>query len=426
MRVIILLFLLLFIGLPVAAQEYEKRLDSLYEQKQITWNERTNAIHDTRSSLSITEYEFKKKIDVEPIKDTLTKFVYKEHMRFLLQLHPAYAGLDSIEKATILKSDNPFEPMMPETKVLKWKPHFHVRILNELFLQNYKYRHLYIVSMSQEFYFPGIEQANGNVIYFYEAYFIVYYVPEMNDIRIIGGPAFLRNIPLEAFEGGDHDFIQTHAYIKTFNALEGCTRQSDGRRMFVNGRTFKDSIEVGNVHWCDVCELWDQNIRVWKYFEMVDGTGHIGLNENAFGKNRKSIQIKLREPCFRTCGYVIILSDADPDYPEPPPVVFGKQSTTDSIEILYYEKTPLLHLKRWYVTKGINSSREFIYPYFELGKTFFNKPEDVKKKYPYYEIRQVFYNNPKKYEDTLPKIRGVSQEEIDRLRPKYGHLIYDE
>jgi hypothetical protein len=397
------------------AQEYYRRLDSLrihalthlmkQEERGIStgdsvfkiadwyWRERDQINH----VLGIRPIIGAKPVD-SLVQNRLIQFVQQEHFRFLLQMHPAYQQLDTITRQSLLHLSydttfNPLEGLYPYTKGGRYRPKFVIKrsqIMNTL-------NNLYEVRIEHYFYgFEGKEWADREGRVSERNTFAVFYAPDFDDIRILGGPAFLKQLPAESYlpQGQDYECVRIMAYARTINALGshalGSRHQIAGTYFWdrgVRGDSLFTALYNRKEHPEDDC--MGLNLKIYKYFRIqLDNQRPLKSCEAGCS----NVLIKVPMPCIYEIRYEIMRSHL-PDIV----TLLAPATPFDSLQLIYYSNEPSL----------VNSdhSQEVIAQFFKFEKA-----------YPYYEIKQTYYNNPLRYEDTLIKVRGITLGEIEYVQ----------
>jgi hypothetical protein len=360
-----------------------------------------------RDRLAILPRDFQKDTLTESDKEKIRVFVRREYLRYLVDLHPAFLPLDDMSKKMIIsvpKHYNPLEALYPQTKGYIYRPKIIVRLpkTDHHFITN-----IYEVELQHRFYKSGDcygQKVIIDSIYRNRNFFVVYCVPSVNEMRMIGGPAFLQQLPWEA--GESSVILRIMAYARTIDTfhernqdhIRGMEKRNFYNYYYYRDTTARDTTVQNTTKptygmYGEACDP-EQRSRgpLYALFDVWLGSSSREWDTGALVKVPVTcIEGVWQDPeimhgvRLRTGGFII------------------QPEGIDRVQMVYYcGKSPDL-----IPIKGL-----FEIPY--------------EKGFPYYEISQTFYNTPLKYEDTLIKIRGVKEDEMSGLRknPIFHNVIF--
>lgn len=309
----------------------------------------------------------------------ISDFVNTESLRFKRALHPAFSRPDSLqlpEEAQWSVQQNPYLLLAPSLLSYRYEPVFSIENMPAPF-NGYYYRNVFTVKKYNRFIRPenSAEHIPADTIWSLRNYFfenddlyVVYYCPPTGDLRMLGGNAFLQQLPEDAYP-----FDRAHNF--------------DADAMLMARTRLIHHFAYRSKH------------IVWVYFEqdscrkkaMESGkTRYYGISETSrlFGPGSSRL-ITVPIPRF----YEIELSSSSHSGSTARTVLPAEQ--WDRIELLYFSNHP-------------NSTWKF-----EPG-------------FPCYEIKWVVRNEPQRYEDVLPQIRGISAAELEKLQadPEWLNYIF--
>lgn len=137
-------------------------------------------------------------------------FVKTESLRFKWAIHPALSRLDSLHRLgedTLRIQENPFMLLAPALRSYRYDPLFSVENLSTPF-NGYFYRNVFTVKKYDRFIRPEnpAEHIGADTIWSLRDHFFenddlyaVYYCPPTGDLRMLGGNAFLQQLPEDAY-----------------------------------------------------------------------------------------------------------------------------------------------------------------------------------------------------------------------------------
>lgn len=312
----------------------------------------------------------------------ISDFVKKESLRFKMALHPAFANLDSLypdQQQRQQIEQNPYALLAPILRLYRYEPVFSVENMPEWHDDLYC-RNVFIVHKYDRFIRPEnpaleitadtIWRFATNNFFDHDDLFSVYYCPPTGDLRMLGGNAFLQQLPEDAYP-----WDQEHGFDQDATIM--------ARTRLINHGIYGGY----HFHWVyfkrDTVRKNLFETEKYRYYSIAKTYNRI------FGPGSCKL---ISVPMCRF--YSITLSGPSHTSVRTPPVIVEPEEW-DKFEIVYFTNQPN---QRWTYEKG----------------------------FPCYEIKWVVYNTPKRYEDMFPQVRGVSAEELKNLQadPEWLHYIF--
>ena len=317
-------------------------------------------------------------IDPE-ITGVLGAFVKTESLRFKWAIHPALSRLDSLHRLgedTLRIQENPFMLLAPALRSYRYDPLFSVENISTPF-NGYYYRNVFTVKKYDRFICPEnpAEHIGADTIWSLRDHFFenddlyaVYYCPPTGDLRMLGGNAFLQQLPEDAYP-----FDRAHNY------------DADAMLMARTRLIHHFGYRSKHINW-----VYFETDTLRKAAYETGKTRYYSVSETArlFGPGSSRLII-IQIPQFYS------IETARPSHSAETGKNILPAEPWDGIELVYYSNRP-------------NSTWKF-----EPG-------------FPCYEIKWVVRNEPQRYEDVLPQIRGISAAELQKLQadPEWLNYIF--
>ena len=309
----------------------------------------------------------------------ISDFVKTESLRFKMAMHPAFSRPDSLHlpaEVSLLVQQNPYLLLVPSLQSYRYDPVFSIENLPTPF-NGYYYRNVFTVKKYDRFIRPenSAEHIGADTIWSFQDHFFenddlyaVYYCPPTRDLRILGGNAFLQQLPEDAYP-----FDNAHNF------------DADAMLMARTRLIHHFAYRAKHMVW-----VYFQQDSLRKKAIESEKTRYYSISETSrlFGPGSSRL-ITVPVPRF----YEVELSSSD-------------HSADTFRTVLPTEEWDRIEL--WYFSNRPNSAWKF-----EPG-------------FPCYEIKWVVWNKPQRYEDVLPQIRGISAAELEKLQsdPEWLNYIF--
>lgn len=308
----------------------------------------------------------------------VSAFVETASLRFKRTLHPAFANLDSLYPEPQSRRQierNPYVLLNPALRGYNYEPVFRIENMPVPF-NNTFYRNVFIVVKYDCFIRPEdpVTQMPADTLWSNKPYFFgnddlfaVYYCPPTGDLRMLGGNAFLEQLPLDA-QPIDivHNFDEDAMIMARTRLIHHFVYQSRSFNwVYFNRDTMRQRLyEAGK----------------YRYYNLSKSANRV------FGPASCRL---ISVPVPRL--YTVVQTSSHSNKTK----VLEEPEKWDKIELVYYTNQPD---RNW----------------------------DYEKGFPCYEIKWVVLNEPKSYAETLPQIRGVSAEALKALQadPEWLNYIF--
>ena len=310
----------------------------------------------------------------------ISDFVKKESLRFKIALHPAFANLDSLYPGQQQRQEieqNPYALLWSGVRGYRYEPTFRVENMPQ-WHDNLYCRNVFTVVKYDRFIRPENRTLQisadtmwsfaSNVFFGNDDVFSVYYCPPTGDLRMLGGNAYLQQLPQDAYPWDiEHGFDKDATIMARTRLINhGIYRGYHFSWVYFKRDTLRENLyETGKYRYYSIAETSNR----------VFGPGSCKLISVPMCR---FYPIALSTPSHSPAGTVPVIEEPE-DW--------------DKFEMVYYTNQPN---QTWTYEKG----------------------------FPCYEIKWVVYNAPKRYEDMFPQIRGVSAEELKNLQADREWLNY--
>lgn len=336
------------------------------------------AYQDSSKHRYISSLHSPQPIDPE-MSRVISDFVKTESLRFKRAIHPAFSHSDSLNQDPARRlqiEQNPYILLTPSLKEYRYEPAFRIESMPTPF-NGYYHRNVFTVIKYDRFIRPEnvSEQIRADTIWgvnssFFDKddLFSVYYCPPTGDLRMLGGNAFLQQLPEDAYPFDRAGNFDQDAMLMARTRLINHINRNTGHfawAYFKQDSVLQKLYESGKVRHYNASE-----------------TSHF------FGPGSCRL-ISIPIPRFYTIEKVETHTHAKDWKITIPPEAWNR------IEMVYYTNRP-------------NSGWKF------------------KKGFPCYEIKWVILNEPQCYEDILPQIRELGADELKKLQsdPEWLHYVF--
>jgi hypothetical protein len=318
-----------------------------------------------------------------PIQE-LTDFVKNESLRYKMALLPAYKAIDSLLQDSVWRKNfeqNPLLPLAPWLAGYVYAPVFQVNQMkcNQLSFPRGCYRNIYVVTKTERF--IRNPDADSTLPLPPPDLFPSYQIPEK-----YGYVAWKKSTyPDTLFYELSGEYLP---FRDIWFTVLYCKKA--GLKFMTGGNAF---------------------LKKMPYYWFAGGTG--AYRGETYGLNWASIRTVFT--------YTDELDYSNQNYTTSPPDTFTYQG--------FHLRDPLAIIKissnhKNDTVEYLMYTRDFDYNILRLLKQYNITKYKNLKGFPAYEIKYRLYLHPEHYEDILPMIRGINQEELQTLiKEGYGKFI---